>query len=67
MPFGELQVTLHVRPAFRGCPTNAKYFGAFHWERRRLAGKAYGINAAVILHKCRGDADAPGSQSLDSL
>jgi hypothetical protein len=42
-------------------------FKAVHWERRRLAGKAFKINAAVILHSCRRDAGAPSGQSLDSL
>jgi hypothetical protein len=32
---------------------------AVHWERRRLAGKVFGINAAVIFQSCRRDAGAP--------
>ena len=29
------------------------------WERRRPAGKAFGINAAIIIYSCRRDAGAP--------
>jgi hypothetical protein len=50
---------IHVCPGFRGCPTVVEYSKAFPWERRRPAGKAFGINAAVILHSCRRDAGAP--------
>jgi hypothetical protein len=34
---------------------------------RRLADKAFRINAAVIPHSCRRDAGAPSSQPLDGL
>jgi hypothetical protein len=35
-----------------------------NWERRRLAGNAFKIKAAVILHSCRRDAGAPSNQQL---
>jgi hypothetical protein len=31
----------------------------YPWERRRLAGKAFGINTTVILHSCRRGGGAP--------
>jgi hypothetical protein len=37
----------------------ARASDAVHWERRRLADKTFGINAAIILHSSRRDAGAP--------
>jgi hypothetical protein len=38
-----------------------------HWERRRPAGIALGINSAVIIYPCRRDAGAPGGNLLAKL